>query len=120
MVNYSARTDEIITLNENIIIINNLKKNKKRTNIGSIHKQLIKSNNIQDLTREDLFQKLQNLVAEGQVVNRMKQNNDSFHVNKDVVGAFAENILAERPVRFHDRSFDSLTINHSVFQSLSN
>ena len=30
MVNYSARTDEIITLNENIIIINNLKKKQKK------------------------------------------------------------------------------------------
>ena len=120
MVNYSARTDELITLNENISIINKLK-NQEITNIYGIYKQLIKSNSIQNLAKEDLSKKkIHNLVAEGQVVNRINQNNDCFHVNKDVVDAFAENILEETLIKFHDRSFESTIINHRDSQNLSN
>lgn len=84
IVNHSARMGELITLNENIAIISKLKKNRKKNNIYSIHKKLIKSSSsFQDLDKEDRFTKVQDLVAERQVVNKINQNNDSFEVNKD-------------------------------------
>lgn len=84
MVNHSARMGELITLNENIAIISKLKKNRKKNNIYSIHKKLIKSSSsFQDLDKEDRLTKIQDLVAERQVVNKINQNNDSFEVNKD-------------------------------------
>ena len=84
MVNHSARMGELITLNENIAIISKLKKNRKKNNINRTHKKLIKSSSsFQDLDKEDRLTKIQDLVAERQVVNKINQNNDSFEVNKD-------------------------------------
>lgn len=84
LVNHSARMGELITLNDNIAIISKLKKKQIKNNIYGIHKQLIKSSSsFQDLDKEDRFTKIQDLVAERQVVNKINQNNDSFDVNKD-------------------------------------
>ena len=47
----SAYTNELNTLNANItVIISKLKNQNKRADIGSIHKELIKTNSMQDFT----------------------------------------------------------------------
>ena len=102
-----------MALNANIIaIINKLKNQKKQADIDIIHKQLVKTNSIQYLTKEDLLKKVHDLETEGKI--------DSFHVSKHMVKAFAKNILENTQIRFHDSSFDTPTINQTHSQSLSN
>ena len=107
--NSSGYTNEFNTLNASITaIINKLKNQNKREDTDSKHKQLIKTNIMHVLE------------TEGKIVNKFNRNKDSFHVSRDMVDAFAENILEKTPIRFHDRSFDTPTLNQTDFQSLSN
>ena len=102
-----------MALNASIIpIINKLKNQKKQADIDIINKQLVKTNNIQYLTKEDLLKKAHDLETEGKI--------DSFHVSKDIVEGFAKNILENTQIRFHESPFDTATINQTDSQSLSN
>ena len=65
-------TNELNTLNANIItIINKLKNQNKRADIDSIHKQLVKITNMQDLTKEDLLKKVHDFETDGKIVNKL-------------------------------------------------
>ena len=62
MVNNSLYMNELNTLNTNIIaVINKFKNQNMRADIDSIHKQLVKTDIMQDLTKEDLFKKCMTL-----------------------------------------------------------
>ena len=121
MVNNSVHTDELNTLNANIIaIINKLKNQNKRADIYSIHKQLVKMTSMQDLTKKDLLKKVHDLETEGKIVNKLNRNKDSFHVKKDIVDGFAENIIEKTPIIFHDSFFETPNVNQTDSQSFSN
>ena len=121
MFNNSVNTNEFNTLNANIItIINKPKSHNKRADIDSIHKQLVKTTSMQELTEENLLKKVHDLETEGKIVNKLNQNKDSFHVSKDIVDAFAENIIEKTRIIFHDSFFETPTINHTDSQSFSN
>ena len=121
MVNNSVYTNELNTLNANIItIINKLKNQNKRADNESIHKQLVKSTSMQDLTKEDLLKKVDDLKTEGKIVNKLNRNKESFHVSKDIVDAFAENIIEKTPIIFHESFFETPNINQTDSQSFSN
>ena len=71
MVNNSVYTNELDTLNANIItIINKLKNQNKRADIDNIHEQLVKTT--KDLTKEDLVKKVHDLETEGKIVNKIR------------------------------------------------
>ena len=114
MVNNSVYTNELSTLNANIItIIYKLKNQNKRADIDSILKQLVKTTSMQVLTKEDLETK-------GKIVNKLNRNKDSFHVRKDIVDGFAENIIEKTPIIFHDSFFETPNVNQTDSQSFSN
>ena len=121
MVNDSVHTDELNTLNANIIaIINKLKNQNKRADIYSIHKQLVKMTSMQDLTKKDLLKKVHDLETEGKIVNKLNRNKDSFHVVVDgIVDGFAENIIEKTPIIFHDSFFETPNVNQTDSQSFS-
>ena len=74
MVNNSVYTNELNTLNAKIIaIINELKYQNKRADIDSTHKQLVKTNSMQDLPEEDLLKKVHDLETEGKIVNKLNR-----------------------------------------------
>ena len=53
------------------------------------------------------------LKLEGEDANKLqKKNKCPLPVSKGVADAFAKNILEKTPIRFHDGSFDTLTINY--------
>ena len=113
MVNNSVYTNELSTLNANIItIIYKLKNQNKRADIDSILKQLVKTTSMQVLTKEDLETK-------GKIVNKLNRNKDSFHVRKDIVDGFAENIIEKTPIIFHDSFFETPNVNQTDSQSFS-
>ena len=114
-------TNELNTLNANIItIINKLKNQNKRADIDSIHKQLVKITNMQDLTKEDLLKKVHDFETDGKIVNKLNQNKDSFHGRKDIVDYFAENIIEKTPIIFHDSFFETPNVNQTDSQRFSN
>ena len=93
MVNNRVYTNKLNTLNANIItIIDKLKNQNKRADVVSIHKRLVKTTSMQDLTKEDSLKKVHDLETEGKILNKLNRNKDSFHVSKDIVDAFAESI----------------------------
>ena len=53
------------------------------------------------------------LETEGKIVNKLNQNKDSFHVSKDIVDAFDENIMEKTSVIFHDNFFERPNINQT-------
>ena len=72
MVNTNAYRNERNTSNANIFaIINKLKNQNKWADIDSIHKQLTKTNSMQDLTREGLLKKEHDLETEGKILNKL-------------------------------------------------
>ena len=75
---------------------------------------------MQDLTKENLFKKVHDLETKGKVVNKLNRNKDSFHVRKDIVDDFAENIIEKTPIIFHDSFFETSNVNQSYSQSFSN
>ena len=106
MVNNSVYTNEPNTLNANITIINKLKNQNRRADIYITRKQLVKATSMQDLTKEHLLKKVHDLETEGKILNKLNRNKDSFHVRKDIVDAFAENIL-EKTIVFHGSFFET-------------
>ena len=68
---------------------------------------------MQDLSIEDLLKKVHDLETEGKILNKLNRNKDSFHVSKDVVDAFPDNILEKTPARFHDSFFETPAINQT-------
>ena len=121
MVYNSVYTNDLNILNANIITtINKLKNQNKRADIDSIQKQLVKTTSMQDLTKEDLLKKVHDLKTEGKIVNKLNRNKDSFHVNKDIVDAFSENIIEKTPIIFHDSFFETPKVNQTDSQSFSN
>ena len=75
---------------------------------------------MQDLTKEDLLKKVHDLETEGKIVNKLNRNKDFFHVSKDVLDAFAKNIIEKTPIVFHDSFFETPNINQTDSQSFSN
>ena len=75
---------------------------------------------MQDLTKEDLLKKVHDLETEGKIVNKLNRNKDFFHVSKDVLDAFAKNIIEKTPIVFHDSFFETQNINQTDSQSFSN
>ena len=72
MVNTNAYRNERNTSNANIFaIINKLKNQNKWADIDSIHKQLTKTNSMQDLTREGLLKKEHDLETKGKILNKL-------------------------------------------------
>ena len=121
MVNNSVYANDLNILNANIITtINKLKNQNKRADIDSIQKQLVKTTSMQDLTKEDLLKKVHDLKTEGKIVNKLNRNKDSFHVSKDIVDAFSENIIEKTPIIFHDSFFETPKVNQTDSQSFSN
>ena len=72
-----------------------------------------------DLTKENLFKKVHDLETKGKVVNKLNRNKDSFHVRKDIVDSFAENIIEKAPIIFYDSFFETSNVNQSDSQSFS-
>ena len=112
--------NELNTLNASIItIIHKLKNQNKRADIDSIYKQLVKTS-MQDHTKKDLLKKVHDFETDGKIVNKLNRNKDAFHVRKDIVDSFAENIIEKTSIIFHDSFFETPNVNQTDSQSFSN
>ena len=59
-------------------IIAELKQQSKRTNIDSIHARIIKTVYFEDITRGNLQERMNSLISDGKIVNKLNWNEDSY------------------------------------------
>ena len=79
-------TSQLNTLDNNIFtVIDKLKKQKKRADTDSIYGNIIKISDFQDLTKNMLQQKINDLIIEGKIMNKINRGKNSYAVNDEII-----------------------------------
>ena len=74
---------ETISLDQNIFtVINDLKKKRKRAEIGSIHKKIIKAIDFKDTTKDEIQDRINILLINEKLINKINRNLKSYSVDK--------------------------------------
>ena len=74
---------ETISFDQNIFtVINDLKKKRKRADIDSIHKEIIKTNDFKNTTKYDLQDRINILLINEKLINEINRNLRSYSVNE--------------------------------------
>ena len=74
---------ETISFDQNIFtVINDLKKKQKRADIDSIHKEIIKTIDFKDTTKDDLQDRINILLINEKLINKINRNLNSYSVNE--------------------------------------
>ena len=74
---------ETISLDQNIFtVINDLRKKPKRADIDSIRKEIIKTTDFKDTTNDDLQDRINILLINEKLINKINRNLNSYFVNK--------------------------------------
>ena len=72
-----------ISFDQNIFtVINDLKKKRKRVDIDSIHKEIIKTIDFKDTTKDDLQDRINILLINEKLINKINRNLNSYSVNE--------------------------------------
>ena len=87
-----------------------MSKNHNRANAHSIHKQIIKTVDFENITEEFLGDRIQTLITDGKIINKMNRNADSYHVNEEDINTELLNLQNISPV-IPDKSFYTPTIS---------
>ena len=80
-----ANIDLTILDNNVLAIINHLRKQHKRANVGKIYNELIKTINFENASREHLHDRINELIIQGKILNKPNRNDDSYRVNESIV-----------------------------------
>ena len=74
---------ETISFDQNIFtVINDLKKKRKRADIDCIHKEIIKTTDFKDSTKDDLQDRINILLINEKLINKINRNLNSYSVNE--------------------------------------
>ena len=74
---------ETTSFNQNIFtVINDLKKKLKRADIDSIHKEIIKTTDFKDTTKDDPQDRINILLINEKLINQINRNLNSYSVNE--------------------------------------
>ena len=66
-------------------VILQIRKNHNRADVDSIHKQIIKIVDFENVTKEFLDDRIHTLITDGNVINKINRYADSYYVNeKDI------------------------------------
>ena len=66
-------------------ITNNLRKEHKRENLDKIYNELIKTTYYKNTSKENLHERINELIIQGKIINKPKRNDDSYRVNESIV-----------------------------------
>ena len=80
-----ANIDLTILDNNVFVIINHLRKQHKLANQDKIYNELIKIINFENTSREHLPDRINELIIQGKIVNKLNRNDDSYRVNESIV-----------------------------------
>ena len=79
--------------NELLVTIFRKRKNGNRANFDSIYKELKRSLDFEDVTKEFLNDRIHTLINDRKIINKLNRNADSFYVNSELVDLEAPNLL---------------------------
>ena len=86
---------ETISFDQNIFtVINDLKKKRKRADIDSIHKEIIKTINFKDTTKDDLQDRINILLINEKLINKINRNLNSYSVNEAKTNTGTSQVLS--------------------------
>ena len=86
MATASIANINLTILDNNVFaIINHLRKQHRRANLGKIYNELIKTINFENASREHLHDRINELIIQGKIVNKPNRNDDSYRVNESIV-----------------------------------
>ena len=77
MASAAMDADEKLIFDELVLSsINDLKKNRKRADISSVHKEVIKTIEFNDITKEYLRERIDTLILDKKIINKLNRNLD--------------------------------------------
>ena len=86
---------ETISFDQNIFtVINDLKKKRKRADIDSIHKEIIKTINFKDTTKDDLQDRINILLINEKLINKINRKLNSYSVNEAKTNTGTSQVLS--------------------------
>ena len=74
-------------------IIAKLKQQSKCAGIDSIQAHIIKTADFEDVTKGNFQERMNSLVSDGKVVNKLNRNKNSYYINRDLVDITSESTL---------------------------
>ena len=108
---------------DNIIFstILQIRKRNNRADIDSIYKQIIKTIDVEDITKEFLDDRIHKLINNEKMINKRNRNTDSYYVNTELVDTgvlelvFASQVLSKSvpKILIPDRLNGSPLLNES-------
>ena len=76
---------ETISFDQNIFtVINDLKKKRKPADTDSIHKEIIKTIDFKDTTKDDLQDRINILLINEKLINKINRNLNSYSINEAI------------------------------------
>ena len=86
---------ETISFDQNIFtVINDLKKKRKRADIDSIHKEIIKTIDFKDTTKDDLQDRINILLINEKLINKINRNLNSYSMNEAITNTGTSQVLS--------------------------
>ena len=79
--------------NEIFVTILRIRKNNNRADLDSIYKEITKSIDFEDVTKEFLDDRIHTLINDGKIINKLNRNADSYYVNSSLVDLETPNLL---------------------------
>ena len=79
--------------NEIFVTILRIRKNNNRADLDSIYKEITKSIDFEDVTKEFLDDRIHTLINDGKIINKLNRNADSYYVNSNLVDLETPNLL---------------------------
>ena len=71
--------------NSVFVFVNHLSKQHKRTNLGKIYNELIKTIDSENTSKEHLHDRINELIIQENIINKPNRNTDSYRLNKSAV-----------------------------------
>ena len=85
-------------------ILLQIRKNHNRADVDSIHKQIIKTVDFENITKEFLDDRIHTLITDGKIINKINSNTDSYYANEKDIDTESLNLQSTSPF-IPDKSF---------------
>ena len=79
--------------NEIFVTILRIRKNNNRGDRDSTYKEIIKSIDFEDVTKEFLDDRIHTLINYGKIINKLNRNADSYYANSNLIDLEMPNLL---------------------------
>ena len=79
--------------NEIFVTILRIRKNNNRADLDSIYKEIKKSIDFEDVTKEFVDDRIDKLINDGKIINKLSRNADSYYVNSNRADLETPNLL---------------------------